>query len=233
VLITDGLRRVRVHDGLWIVSSRIQSILGNTPQYMTALEQAASGTPASVVAKYLLGRAYRQRGEPQRAIDILMPVLEANTDEFRVCVELARAMEEVGEPYAKCIAILRLSTLYGSSDPRFVATFGGMLFMNGEFSPAEEIFAQAIKREFPGIEASRIQYRPRDGRNLSFSMKLGGQVAAVKTGYAFIDVPGYRSFFCPGSKFGRLVMKPGLQVRFEPVFNAKGPLADAVELTAG
>jgi tetratricopeptide (TPR) repeat protein len=231
-VITDGLRRVRVRDGLWIVSSRIQSLLGNTPDYVSALEKAASGTPPSVVAKYLLGRAYRQRGEPQRAIDILKPVFEANPDEFRVSVELARAMEEVGEPYSRCIAVLRLSSLYGVSDPRFVATLGGMLFMNGEFSPAEEIFSQALKREFPGPEGSRVEYRPRDPRNLNFSMKLTGKIASVKTGYAFIDVPGYPSFFCPGSKFGRSVMRVGLQVRFEPVFNAKGQLADVVQIVA-
>jgi len=227
-IITEGLRRVRVRDGLWIVSSRIQTILGNTPKFMAALEKAASGTPPSVVAKYLLGRAYRHCGEPRRAIEILNPVFEANTEEFRVCVELARAMEEVGKPYSRCIAVLRLSTLYGLSDPRFVATLGGMLFMNAEFSPAAEIFTQALRREFPAPEASRIQYRPRDPRNSLFSMKLIGKVGAVKTGYAFIEAPGYPSFFCPGSKFGRLVMKQGLQVRFEPVFNTKGQLADVV-----
>jgi len=121
-LITEGLRRVRLRDGLWIVSSRIQSILGNAPEYMAALEKAASSTPGSVLAKYLLGRAYRKNGDSQKAIEILKPLLEANTEEFRACVELAWAMEEVGESYASCIAVLRLSSLYGVSDPRYVAT---------------------------------------------------------------------------------------------------------------
>ncbi len=229
-LISVGLRRVRVRDGLWIVSSRIQSILGDAPQYLKALEKAASGTPPSIVATYLLGRAYRRSGNAKRAVEILKPVLEANTDEFRVSVELAQGMEAIGEPYSKCIAVLQLSTLYGLSDPRFIATLGGMLFLDGQFSPAEKIFGQAYKREFPADEAARIQYRPIDRQNLTSPMKLSGTVTAVKTGYAFIDVPGYPSFFCPGSKFGRLVMKPGLKVRFEPAFNTKGPQADAIEL---
>jgi hypothetical protein len=123
-----------------------------------------------------------------------------------------------------------LSTLYGLGDPRFVATLGGMLFMNGEFSPAKEIFGQSLRREFPAPEASRIQFRPRDPATPPAPLRFVGKVAAVKAGYAFIDVSGYPSFFCPGSKFDRIVMKPGLQVQFEPVFNAKDALADKVEL---
>jgi hypothetical protein len=44
-VINDGLRHVRVRDGLWIVSSQIQGILGNTPEYMKALIKAASASP--------------------------------------------------------------------------------------------------------------------------------------------------------------------------------------------
>ena len=83
-VINDGLRHVRVRDGLWIVSSRIQNLLGNTPAYMQALVKAATGASTSIVAKYLLGRAYRNGGEPQKTIDLLRPVIEAHTDEFRV-----------------------------------------------------------------------------------------------------------------------------------------------------
>jgi hypothetical protein len=157
-------------------------------------------------------------------------LIEANTDEFRVCVEYVHAMEALGEPYAKCIAVLRLSTLYGLSDPGFVATLGGMLFMNREFSPAKEVFDQSYRREFPGLEALRIHFRPRDPAALTEPLRLVGKVATVKAGFAFIDVAGYPSFFCPGLKFGEIVMKPGLQVRFEPAFNAKGQVADKIAL---
>ena len=229
-VISDGLKHVRVRDELWVVSSRIQKILGNAPEYMKALVKAATGTSTSVVAKYLLGRAYREGGDPAMAIEILRPIIEASTDEFRVCIEYARALEAMGEPYAKCIAVLRLSTLYGLSDARFVATFGGMLFLNGEFSPAKEIFDQSYRREFPGTESSRILFRPRDRGTPTEQLRMTGKVAAVKAGYAFIDVPGYPSFFCPGSRFGRIVMRQGMHVQFEPVFTAKGQQADNVAL---
>ena len=64
-VINDGLKRVRARDGLWIVSSEIQMLLGNKPGYITALQKAASGPTPSIIAQYLLGRAYRQAAEPE------------------------------------------------------------------------------------------------------------------------------------------------------------------------
>jgi tetratricopeptide (TPR) repeat protein len=224
-VINDGLRQVRVREGLWLVSSEIQNILGNQPEYIKALQKAATGPAAGVVPKYLLARAYRRAGDPQSAIQVLKPLVETNPDEFRACVELARAMRDRGESYAKCIAVLKLGTLYGLSDPRFVGTLGGMLFMNGDFSAARDIFAESRRREFPAQEESRIQFRPRNGTD---PLKLTGQVAAVKIGYAFLDAPGFPSFFCPGSKFGRVVIREGLTVEFEPVFTARGAMADKI-----
>jgi tetratricopeptide (TPR) repeat protein len=230
-VINDGLRLVRVREGLWLVSSQIQSFLGNKPEFIKALQRAATAPSASVVPKYLLGRAYRKSGDPQGAVQILKPLVEATPDEFRACVELARAMSDLGEPYAKCIAVLKLGTLYGLSDPRFVGVLGGMLFMNGDFTEARHIFAESRKREFPAHEESRIQFRPKDSVTKA-PLKLTGQVAAVKIGYAFIDAPGYPSFFCPGSKFGRVVMHQGMTVEFEPVFSARGAAANEIIVPA-
>jgi tetratricopeptide (TPR) repeat protein len=229
-VINDGLRQVRVREGLWLVSSEIQDILGNQPEYMKALHKAAAGPSAGVVPKYLLGRAFRKAGDAPSAVGILKPLVEANPDEFRACVELAIAMKDTGESYAKCIAVLKLSTLYGLSDPRFVGTLGGMLFMNGNFSDARDIFADARRREFPAQEESRIQFKPRNQADPMQVCTLTGQVAAVKIGYAFIDAPGYPSFFCPGSKFGRLIIQQGMTLNFEPAFTARGAIADKITL---
>jgi tetratricopeptide (TPR) repeat protein len=229
-VINEGLRLVQAREGLWIVSSQIQEILGNTPGYLKALAKAANSSPTAIIAKYLLGRAYRRSGDPANAIKVLKPLIETQPDEFRACVEYARAMGEVGEPYAKCIAVLKLSTVYGLGDPRFVATLAGMLFMNGDFSEAKAIFVESYKREFPAPEATRIQFRPKNPAVPGEPLRLVGEVVAVKTGYAFIDASGYPSFFCPGSKFGRLVMRPHLRVEFEPAFTARGAIADKVQL---
>jgi tetratricopeptide (TPR) repeat protein len=231
-VIGEGLRVVKVRDGLWIVSSGIQEVLGNTPDYLHALERAVSSTPGSVVARYLLGRAYRRAGFPEKALSVLKPLIEGKPDEFRTFVEYARSMHEVGEPYSKCIAVLRLSTLYGLSDPRFIATFGGMLFMNAEFSAAKEVFSESFKREFPAEEAKTIQFRPVDPADRYRRLRVNGTITTVKAGYAFIDAPGYESFLFPGRYFGDIIVRPHLSVTFEPTFTARGAIADRVRIAS-
>ncbi len=192
---SDGLRACACSRWVMDRSSRIQEILGNTPARMAALKKAASGKSGSIVPKYLLGRAYREAGDFQLAIDVLKPVLEAHTDEFRVCVEYALAMAAMGEPYSRCIALLKLSTLYGLSDPRFIATLGGMLFLIGDFSDAEEIFKQSIRREFPAPEAFSIQFRPKDQTNRTAPLCFTGKVTTVKNWLCFYRGVGVSSVF--------------------------------------
>ena len=227
--IDEGLRKVRVRDGLWVVSSEVQKWLGDKPAHIHALEKAVSESPGSIVAPYLLGRAYRRNGELKKALDVLHNLVSKNPNEFRPCVEYAQALVESGEPYSKGIAVLRLGTLYGLSDSRFVATLGGMLFMNGAYTEASEIFSESRKHEIPAIEAQAIQYRPRNPNNLSEPVILTGNVLSLKPGFAFIHVPGYPNFFCPGSKYAGLILRPGLKVSFEPAFNARGAIAEKLK----
>lgn len=227
-IISEGLKTVRNREGLWILSSRVEDYLGNAPERMDALRKAAAESRSSVPG-YLLGRALRRTGDPKRAIEVLQPLFEQQPDEFRVAVEYACAMEDDGCSYAQCIAVLKLSTLYGYSDPRFVATLGGMSFMNSDFSFAESVFDEAYKREFPVDEATRIHYRPRNFENKNVPLIWRGRVSSVKAGYAFIDVPGFPSFFCPGSKFGGLLMRRGVEVDFEPTFTARGATAHNIK----
>lgn len=225
-IINEGLRVVRVRDGLWIVSSKVQEWIGNQPSRLQALEQAVKSTPGSIVARYLLGRAYSRLGFPDKSVAVLEPLLKDHPDEFRACVEYARAILRLGEPYSKAIAVLRLSTTYGLTDPRFVATLGGLLFMNGEFTEAKKTFDESIRQEFPADEAGRIQFRPRDPANVNASLRLKGKVVAVKSGYAFVQPPDFPVFLCPGSRYGGVFMKEGMDVSFEPAFSARGALAD-------
>jgi tetratricopeptide (TPR) repeat protein len=217
---------VKVRDGLWLVSSDVQKWLGDQPRHIQALEKAVAENPGSIIAPYLLGRAYRKSGKTQQARDVLHKLVTNNPNAFRPCVEYAYVLWEIGEPYSKSIAVLRLSSLYGLSDPRFVATLGGMLFMSEKFTEAHEVFAESIKHEFPAVEARRIEFRPSDSLNRNKPLSLFGNIVTVRPGYAFIQVPGYPNFICPASKFGGLPIKPGLKVAFEPAFSARGAMAD-------
>ncbi|MCJ7546299.1 MAG: SIR2 family protein [Deltaproteobacteria bacterium] len=225
-VITEGLQRVRERDGLWIISAGIQRWIGNQPSQLRALEQAVQSSPGSIVGRYLLGRAYRKSGLPQKALEVLEPIIQNHQNEFRSFVEYAHSMLEAGQAPEKAIAILQISTLYGLSDPRFIATLGGLLFITRNFTDAKKIFEESYKKEFPAIEANKIQFRPNDPQLKNTPLRLSGKVVTVKAGYAFIEVPGFENFFCPGSKFGGLILVPGLNLSFEPAFSARGAIAD-------
>lgn len=224
-IIDQGLKVVRVRDGLWIESSKIQSILGDQPSFLHALENAVRESPSSIIARYLLARAYRNMKRPQDAIDVLLPVIENFQDEYRPFIEYALALIDLQKPYNEAIAVLRLSTLYGYSDPRFIATLGGMHFMNGAFSDAQKVFNESVKHEFSYAEMHSIEFRPPDSIDPDKFFRLRGKVVSVKAGYAIIESSGYPNFVCPGSKHGGLLMSNGLEITFDLVFSAKGPLA--------
>ncbi len=229
-IIDEGLRLVRSREGLWVTSSKVQGWVKDEPSRLEYLEKAVSESPGSIIAPYLLGRAYRQNGQIKQALNVLKALVETNPNEFRACVEYSWALIEHGEPYSKAIAVLQLSTLYGYSDPRFISTLGGMLFMNGDFTEASKVFDETTKQNFPGLEKQTIQFRPPDPKNNNLPCRFSGKVLSVKPGFAFIQRYGYPEFFCPGSKFSGIPLKPGLELTFEPAFGARGPVADKLRL---
>lgn len=225
-IITKGLKVVNVRDGLWIQSSNIQKFLGKDPSYINDLQKAVRDSPSSIIARYLLGRAFRKSGKYQMAIDVLDPVILNHHEEFRAFVECALSMVYLGKPYAEAAAILKVSTLYGLSDPRFIATLGGLLFLDRKFTEAEEIFSESSKRDFPVDELRQIQFRPPNPSNTSEPFRINGKVIEVKHGYSFIDSSDYSRFICRASKYKGITMRPKLQLTFEVAFTAKGAVAD-------
>jgi tetratricopeptide (TPR) repeat protein len=223
--ISEGLRVVRSREGLWIISSQIQEWLGNRPAAIQSLEEAVASSPGSVISRYLLGRSHLTAGDPERALEILGPVIEGHPEEYRSCIVYARALYDLSNPLPECIAVLRLGSLYGMRDPRYIATLGGMLFLNREFTEAEKVFAESEQRNFAFEEARRLEFAPHDSNEPSEPMALVGRVVSVRSGYAFIRAPGYPDLFCPGSKFGSLMMRIGMEVSVGLGFSARGPIA--------
>lgn len=223
--ISSALRVVRNRESLWVLSSKIQLYLGDTPKSISALEKAVRERVTSVIARYLLGRAYRQRKEPGLSLAILEPVIKSNTDEFRAFIEYALALLENREGYKKAISILQLSTLYGLGDPRFISVYGGLLFLNGNFSDADKVFERSIKHAFPANELYEIRFRPMDPRDGSKRLTLFGEIVTVKAGYSLIKPDSYPAIICHASKYKGTLMKKGLHVAFEIAFSAKGPVA--------
>ncbi len=226
-VINEGLRTVRVRYGLWIESSNVQAYLGDQPSRIKALEKAVRDAPGVVVSRYLLGRAYRRAGRIDDALAVLELTIKSHPEEFRTAVEYALALLVRKESYDESIAVLRLATLYGYSDPRFLATLGGMLFMSGKFTEAKSVFEETLKHDFTSAEANEIQFRPWILIQPLTPLRMAGRVTVLKAGYAFIEAKGFPPFLCPGSKFDAMLMEVGLPLTFEPAFSARGALAVA------
>lgn len=224
-VIGEGLKKVSVREGLWIISSEINEWLGNEPQRIKSLEKAVQDYPNSVVARYILGRAYRKQGELSKSLAVLDPVIKTHFDEFRIFVEYATTLVYSGRPYKEAIAILWQSSLYGLSDPRYIATLGGMLFMDEQFTEAEKVFREIERRNFTADELKAIQFVARDPIDPQQALRIRGRIVAIKTGYCFIDSPPYPRFFCPAQFYNRIQVRSGLEIGFEPAFTAKGPIA--------
>ena len=224
--ITEGLKTVGLREGLWVVTSQIAHYLGDSEGRRKALEKAVQESPQSIIGRYMLGRMYRKRGEPSKAIEVLERLLADHPEQFRASVEYARALIDIGQPYTKAIAALRLSSSDGYKDARYIATLGGMLFLNNDFTDAEIVFKDALNRTFTQSELNTVLFKPRGISHESNSpFLLRGKIIVVKSGYALIDAPNYPTIICPGSKWHGVVLRKDMYVDFQLVFTPRGQLA--------
>lgn len=218
-IVGEGLREVdsSSREGLWICSADVHKALGNIPKKIELLNRAVVSSPGGTVARYLLGRAYRDANRLGDALAVLKPVVENYPNEYRACILYAVVQHENGESWQTCIATLRLAELHGMQDARYIATLGGMLFMNGDFSAAEKIFAESAKGGFSFEELNREEFVPKL-REIEWT----GTITDVRHGFAFVQVAGYPAIFFPGAKFGRLPITKGIKITFRPAFRARG-----------
>ncbi len=224
-IIGEGLRKVWIRDSLWIASANIQRFLGNSPGHIEALERAVRENPGSIIARYLLGRTYRKQRQYNKAIEILYPTIQDHPEEFRSFVEFSLCKYFYKNSYQECIQILQQSTLYGYSDPRFIAHLGGFLFMNNEYTESGKVFDESNKRSFTAKERNEVQLYARDDDRKKY-LFLTGNVVVVKAGYSLIQNPQFpRPFLCPGSKHKNLLMKKDMDIIFALGFSAKGIIA--------
>lgn len=224
-VISEGLKVVNVRNTLWQESARVQELLGNCQGSIDRLSRAVRANPASAISRFLLARSYRKSGNPDKALEVLEPIINDHLEEFRIITEYALSMYFTGKPYDEIIAVLRLSTLYGYSDPRFISILGGLLFMNGDFSKSEEVFQESRRRDFTALEINALQFLPVDKNNRKDPMRINGEVVTVKAGFSFIDAEDYPRILCPGSKYQGLLMEKGMKINFRLAFCPKGAVA--------
>jgi len=228
--ISEGLRQVRERESLWIVSSEVQKWLANEPGRITKLRTAVAENISSVIPRYLLGRAYREQGDPEKCIEILDPVLKTNFREFRSFVLYVRAMLDLNQSYAKCIAVLSQCQTDGIADPSYVGLLGGLLCMDGKGDEAAKIFDESTRQGFSFDEKNRVQFRPRDSSNREVRLRLSGTVVAVKPAYVFVQNEKFSDFMSRTTRVESTILQRGMKVTFEPAFSARGAQGFNVQL---
>ena len=222
--INDGLKQVRTREGLWIVSAEIANWVGASDAHLAALEKAVAESPAGhTLARYLLGRAYRKGEQYDKAIVVLKPIILEHHDMFRAFVEYALSLVGLDHPYAEAIATLNLAQLPPSSDARYIATLGGLLFLNKQFTEGEKLFGQMATKGFSPKESYAVQFR---FRNSHGPLTFTGTVAAMKPRYCLIDVPGYPRILHRSSRLGNIALRQGLKIDFQPAFTCRGAVTE-------
>ena len=229
--ISEGLRYCKVKDALWIVSAEIEQWLGNKPSQIKALETAVKESPGSIIARYLLGKAYRHSGRYADTLAVLEPNIKNHPDEFRSFVEYALAMWASGKSLRESIAVLEIASVAGLSDARYIAHLAGMHFLNGDFKKAESVFTEMKRRELPPSELHSVVFQPRQPGTQQ-PMELIGEVLVRRPTYSLIESEGYPPFFCHSSKYRGLTLKEGMRLVFEVGFSPRGAAAlDLREVT--
>ncbi len=229
--ISNGLRTVRNKDGLWITSAQVEEFLGNEPKQLQALQRAVRESPQSIVARYLLARALRRQGRAKEACGVLENVVRSYPDEFRSATEYALALYESGQPLGTAISVMRLSTLYGYGDPKFLATLGGLLFLDNQFGEANDVFEEGFRRELSSDEMQVVRFRPFVPQS-TIAYRRSGRIYLVKAGYSLIEVPGQPRVFLHATKHRGVIIRSGMEVTFDLVFSARGAMAERPEVVS-
>lgn len=224
-VVSSGLNVVRNREGLYVASSKIEEFLGDAAARLDALHNALAAAPGSPTVRYLLGNALRRRGELPQAIEVLEHGLREHPDDPNLAWALAMAEYQETGTYDRAIAVMSLARLKGERQPRFVATYGGMLVMSGHPDEAADVWRRAAEREFSVQDRSKAFFVPEDG---GVHKSIEGIVRKVGPGYAFIGATGLPDFYCRSSRLSGVVLRPGLSVVFTPGFAVRGPQAVAV-----
>ena len=219
--VSEGLRNCREKDGLWIVSSEIEKWLGNDPSRLKSLETAVSASPGSIIARYLLGKAYRQCNRHKDALSVLKPNIKNYPEEFRSFAEYSLNLLGDGKSLKEVIAVLEIASGAGLGDARYIALLGGLMFLNGEYKRAEQVFSESIRRELSQTDLQQVSFRPINYQT-GAPIQLTGKVIIRKPTYSILEVEGHPHYFCHASMYGKLVLKVGMRVSFEIGFSARG-----------
>lgn len=229
-VIDKGLRVVKDRSSLLVISAGISKDLGDQPERLSKLRQAVESNSASAAGRFMLGRAYRERGMPEKTISVLDPIIRTDFKDVRAYVEYTRAMLDLGEPVAKCAATLSQCRLDGDSDPAFVGLYAGLLYMDGKYVDANKIWEDAKEQSFSYDDRTKRQYTPYDSGEPRKRVRFSGSVQLRKPGNILLRPDEGTVVISRSTSVGKTVLQPRQRVTFELSFSAKSPLAENLSI---
>jgi tetratricopeptide (TPR) repeat protein len=228
-VVFEGLKVVSERASLLITSADVQNDLGNQPARLSKLRQAVESDSASPVARYLLGRAYRDQGIPLKTIQVLDPIIKSDFKHVRAYIEYARAMLETGEPIKKACATLSVCRLDGETDSAFIGLYAGLLYLDGKYVEAQKLWDDARELDFSDEERIRRQFIPRD-HGTGNKLRFFGVIVHTKPSFVIVQPDDGPSIISKVTAVGGKTLEKGQKVDFELSFSAKAPLAEHLRL---
>lgn len=223
--LSDGFEKGRELEYLYVLESKIQDHIGNTPGQLNALRRALEDSPSSANVRYILGSALRRAGELDESRDVLYEGLVQHPGDSRLALAYVQTLLTVGREASECASILALARVRGLRDPAFTATYAGLLVLAGDEQEAQDVLNQAAQRGFSSTDRRRTYFVPAD---YSAGRELNGSVVRISQVYAFVRVPGFGDFFLPPVRFREHQIRVGDDLVFEPAFSVRGPVVHRV-----
>jgi tetratricopeptide (TPR) repeat protein len=228
-VVSQGLKVVSERASLLITSAEVQKDLGNQPARLSKLRQAVDADLASPVARYLLGRAYRDQNLPLKTLEVLDPIIKNDFKEVRSYVEYTRAMLATGESIKKAAATLVQCKLDGETEPAFIGLYGGLLYLDGKYDEALRLWENAKGLDLSDDERTRRQFAPHDHAT-GTRVRFTGQVVHQKPNYVLIQPDEGPVVISRTTCVDKTTLEKGLKIEFDLSFSAKGPLAKHIRL---
>jgi hypothetical protein len=224
-IIEDGLQKSTDKEAIWIEASNIDEYIGDMPNQIKALQEAVEAAPLSTLSKYLLAKAYNIQGDYPKGKQILKDIVLDNPGDYKACIEYVKVLLKTGETLQTAIAVLNQSTLFGYSDPRFIAILGGLLFLNKNFTEADSVFNESVRREM--FNTQKEMFDPEDyGVNSIFAAKVN----YIGNGYSYLSIEGYKEVKCYSSKYNGYILTHGMKLTVKLTFSPKNPIANIITL---
>jgi tetratricopeptide (TPR) repeat protein len=217
--LSDGFDKGRELEYLYVMESKIQDHIGNTPGQLDALRQALEDSPSSANVRYILGNALRRAGEFDESADVLHDGLTQHAGDPRLALAYVKTLLKQGHDPAEAVSILAMARVRGLRDPAFTAAYTGLLTLAGQDAEAQDIRNQAQQRSFSSVDRRRAYFVPAD---YDATSEFVGSVVGVGQGYAFVRVGGFGDYFLSPGKHADHQPRVGDDLVFEPAFSTRG-----------